>query len=240
MSKYSEAEIVAISLTSYTEMLESLAQNNSATYVENSVQKWISNKMIVVDREDITAEDLSLVFYIRRKAFSHFLDIYTKNIVLQKFIIAELDVFTSQHELVSVNVYLQMQNEKFTGVNEKLLHHQSLLIDVLEQEGMGSFIVDYKDMESSFFSSGYKKILELDGFVPYLDFLKYVHPEDQEMFKNTLENSFKNGGAFAFTYRHVMNGREKKIWIKGTTLLEGGERSVVRAMIKEIIEKEKA
>lgn len=235
MSKYSEEEIIAITIDSYTEMLESLAHNNSAEYVKLSVQKWVDNKWVVFDKDDVTAEDLSLVFYIRRKTFGHFLDAYTKNVVLQKFIIAEVDVFTSQQELVNVNVYLQMQREKLTKANEKLIHHQSLLIDALEQGGLGSFIIDYKNQENNFFSAGYKQILEAEGRVDYADFIKRIHPEDIENFKNQFEDSFNKGGPFDFTYRYLINSKVKKIWTKGITLVENGERSLIRGIIKEII-----
>lgn len=234
MSKYSEEEIVAISLESYKEMFEALAHNHADEYVKGSVQRWVDNKMIVIDKEDVTAEDLSLVFFIRRKTFAHFLDAYTKNVVLQKFIIAEVDVFTSQQELVNVNVYLQMQREKLTKANETLIHHQSLLIDALEQGGLGSFIIDYKNQENNFFSAGYKQIQEAEGRVDYAEYIKHIHPEDIENFKNNFEDSFNNGGPFDFTYRYLINGKEKKIWTKGTTIVEKGERSFIRGIIKEI------
>jgi hypothetical protein len=65
-----------------------------------------------LDKEDISAEDLTLAFHIRRKVFGHFLDGFTKNIVEQKFIIAEVDLLTTHEELIAYTIYLGMVKGK--------------------------------------------------------------------------------------------------------------------------------
>src|ERR1700739_2249338 len=111
LSKYSEQELVNLGLESNRQTLEALAKNQIADHIEQSVKKWVNNTLGIFDKDDIVAEDLTLGFYLRRKIFAHFLDAYTKNVVLQKFIIAELDVYTTQEELMAYNIYLNMQQE---------------------------------------------------------------------------------------------------------------------------------
>ncbi|MCW3077726.1 MAG: hypothetical protein JWO32_2335 [Bacteroidetes bacterium] len=106
LSKFSEKELVNLSMESNRLMLEAIAKNSIAEYIEDNTKKWISNKLEVIDKNEILAEDLTLAFFIRRKTFAHFLDSYTKNVVLQKFIIAETDVYTTQEELISYKTYL--------------------------------------------------------------------------------------------------------------------------------------
>jgi len=108
----SEEELVALSVTSNREMLEALSSNEIADYIAKNAKKWIANTLGIIDKTDIAAEDLTLVFFVRRKIFGYFLDNYTKNIVEQKFIINEVDAYTTQEELLSYNVFLKILKEK--------------------------------------------------------------------------------------------------------------------------------
>lgn len=111
LSKFSEDELVAISVESNREILEAISKNEVAALIEANAKKWIENNLGIIDRNELVAEDLTLGFYLRRKIFAYFLDGYTKNVVLQKFIIAELDTYTTQEELISLKIYIKMQQD---------------------------------------------------------------------------------------------------------------------------------
>ena len=72
LSKLSEDQLVALSLDSNKQMLTALAKNNIAPYIEQNAKNWIDNKLGVIDKEEILAEDLTLAFFLRRKTFSYF------------------------------------------------------------------------------------------------------------------------------------------------------------------------
>jgi len=110
LSKFSEKELVDLSMESSSEMLLALKEGRIEQHIRENTKKWLDNKLEVVHKDEILAEDVTLLFYIRRKTFAHFLDAYTKNVVLQKFIIAEVDYYTTQEELISYNAYLKMHS----------------------------------------------------------------------------------------------------------------------------------
>src|SRR5687768_1948925 len=109
LAKYSEAELAAMSTESNRQLLKALVENRVGDFVEESLQKWVDNTLELVDQHDITSEDLILTFSLRRKIFAFFLDAYTKNLVEQKFIIAELDTYTTGEEMLSLNIFLALQ-----------------------------------------------------------------------------------------------------------------------------------
>lgn len=111
LAKLSEKELVALSLESNRQILSALSANKVGDLIETNVNNWVKNKINVIDKNEVVAEDLTLVYFIRRKLFSYFLDSYTKNLVEQKFIIGEVDVYTTQEELISYNAYFQIQKE---------------------------------------------------------------------------------------------------------------------------------
>ena len=234
LSKYSEEELVKLSLNSNRQILEELAKNKIADQIEASVAKWINNTLDVFDRDDITAEDLTLGFYLRRKLFAHFLDAYTKNVVLQKFIIAEMDIFTTQEELMAYNIYLKMQQEKIKQVNKELAFHKEILLSGEELGGTGSFSLNVKYPENSFYTPEYKKILEIDERISFDEFMSFVHVDDRDLLQYKINSAYKEGGLYEVTYRYKKSNEEKRIWSKGFIMVEDGKPIVIRGIIKRL------
>jgi hypothetical protein len=233
LSKFTEEELVKMGMESNKLMLEALAQSKIAEHIEEGAKKWINNTMGALDRDDITAEDLTLGFYIRRKIFTHFLDAYTKNVVLQKFIIAEVDIYTTQEELMAYNIYLKMQQLKLRQINEDLFFHKELLLEGQELVGIGSFVLNSKDPSRSFYSPEYKRIFEIEDQIDFNKFIGFVHPEDKELLLSKISNAYAVGGRYEVEYRYNKSV-EKKIWSKGFIITEEGTPTVIRGIVKEI------
>ena len=234
LAKFSEEELVKLSIDSNREILTAIVTNKIADHIEANSKKWIANNLVIVDKEEISAEDLTLGFYLRRKIFGFFLDAYTKNVFLQKFIISELDVYTTQEELISLNIYLQMQRKKMDEMNKQLTHRERLLLEAQEISEIGSYLVNFKDSSKSFSTPQYNSILELDNDVTFEEFLTAVHPADQEKMRFLHEQTSKDGGYFEVTYRYLVKGKEKLIWTKGITISENGDLVLIRGTIRDI------
>ncbi|MCW3101840.1 MAG: hypothetical protein JWO09_280 [Bacteroidetes bacterium] len=232
LSKFSEKELVDLSLESNRLLLEALAKNRIADHIEESSRKWISNTLQVIDKDDVAAEDLTLVFYLRRKLFAYFLDAYTKNVVLQKFIIAELDVYTTQEELISYNIYLKMQQEKLAQMNRELAFQQELLLEAQEMGGMGSFSINFKDQSKSVFTPEYKKIFEMENITSFDQFLEWVVPEDRQSLAEGIASAYKHGGSYEVEYRYRKT-KEKRIWAKGYIVSENERPVFIRGVARD-------
>jgi hypothetical protein len=108
LSKLSEEELVAISLDSNRLILKALENGTIADFINGNIQNWIGNKLGIIDKSEIVTEDLVLVHFLRRKLFAHFLYSYTQNAAVQQLIISEVDVYTTQEELLGLKVYLEI------------------------------------------------------------------------------------------------------------------------------------
>ncbi len=233
LSKLSEEEIIQLSMGSSREMLKALSSGTISDQIRENASKWINNS-IIVDKDEITAEDLTLLFYLRRKIFTFFLDSYTKNVVLQKFIIAEVDSFSTQEELISLNIYLKMQQEKLARVNSDLAFHRELLLEAQTFGGLGTFLIDFKDQSKSIFTEEYKRIFEMDSVVAFEEFFESVHADDKQTLHSSITDAYKNGGNFEVEYRFKKNGPEKRIWSKGMIVSESDKPVLIRGIVKEI------
>ncbi len=234
LSKFSEQELVELSMESNRQILISLAKNDIANHIEENIKKWEANSIVGIDKEDVIAEDLTLGFFLRRKIFAYFLDTYTKNVVEQKFIIAELDVFTTQEELIAYGVYIKTQQEKLALINKDLSFHKELLLEAQQLGGIGSFLMNFKDSSKSVFTPEYKKIFEIDGAVDFEEFMSSVHPEDRPILLSKINAAYTEGGDYEVEYRYKKTGNEKRIWSKGFILTEEGHPILIRGIVRDV------
>ena len=221
-------------MESNREILFSLSKNDIGQHIEDNLKKWEDNTIAGIDKDDITAEDLTLGFFLRRKIFAYFLDSYTKNVVEQKFIIGELDAFTTQEELIAYNIYIKKQQEKLAMVNKDLNFHKELLLEAQELGGIGSFLINLKDQSKSVFTPEYKKIFEIEGSIEFDEFIKNVHPEDKTILTSKINSAYKEGGNYEMEYRY-QKSILKRIWSKGFIITEDGTPIVIRGIVREII-----
>lgn len=112
LAKLPEKELVALSLESNKQILTALKNGTIADFIEMNISNWVDNKLGLIDKNEIAIEDLTLAFFIRRKLFSYFLYGYTQSAAVQQLIINEMDVYTSQEELISLKTYLQINKDK--------------------------------------------------------------------------------------------------------------------------------
>jgi hypothetical protein len=229
LGKYSEKELVNLSLDANKKILEALIENKIADHIEANTNNWINNKLVVIDKTDVVAEDLTLVFYLRRKNFAYFLDAYTKNVVLQKLIIGELDDYTTQEELISYNVYLKMQQES-------LLFYKELLLEAQELGGIGSFLINFRDDTKSIYTPEYKRIFEFEEKTTISNFLQWVHPDDRQKVLDIIQTTHSTGGKYEIEYRYKKDSSEKRIWSKGFAITQNAEPLLIRGIVKEITE----
>jgi hypothetical protein len=111
LAKIPEKQLVELSLESNKQILSALVNNTVGSFIQSNLNNWMDNKLGIIDKFEIVAEDLTLAYHIRRKLFSHFLYGYTKSAPIQQSIINEIDVYTSMEELISLKAFLRLQQE---------------------------------------------------------------------------------------------------------------------------------
>ena len=83
LAKFSEDELIQLSMESNRELLTYLSKNNISELIAKNIDSYINNQLVdkagnkLLDSSDIIAEDIILAFHIRRKLFSFFVYAYT-------------------------------------------------------------------------------------------------------------------------------------------------------------------
>lgn len=227
LSKFSEAELVQLSLATNRELLIALSENKIIAHIEKGLNQYVSNTMMYLDKEDLLAEDLTLGFHLRRKIFSYFLDAYTKNVVLHKLIIAEVDEYTTQEELIAYSIFI-------SGRQEQLAVKTNLLLETQKLAGIGSYFIDFQNPSKNYFTPEYRRILECEENPTYQEFLSFIHPEDRLRFKDEIDHALAHGGEIDIEFRYKRGPVEKRLLDQGVIRIENGKTVVGIGSITDV------
>lgn len=170
-----EHQLVEMSKVSSAELLTFLGNNKIEEQIEDSLKKWRSNQMPRIARDQIVAEDITLVSYMRKQAFLKFLPAYTVDPVQIIKIITEIDAYILESETASTNVYIQLLKDRITEekyFKEKITNTSPGIVyvfDIIEKKGVYS---DVKLYEHLGFSE--MELKEMGSFI----LTKLIHPDD--------------------------------------------------------------
>lgn len=237
LTSYSEEQLMELGKFSNTELLTALAQNNVRPFIENSLTNWVTNRLVIIDKDQIATEDITLGAYIRRKIFRSFLKEYTTDEASMQDIIEELDRFTTESELLTYNAYINFQQEKLKKINLELSEHEARLLEAQELAEMGSFLWDMTDPTKSVYTAQVMKIFGMSTSSILDSFIQHVHPADQILVKSAIERSLTVDGIYECEYRYIKNGSEKKIWSKGIVEFENNKPVKMKGFIRDVTKK---
>ncbi len=116
-SSMSEDAVMDLIIKEANLLFDFLSVNDAHGFIEYSISRWQTNQLPVVGKHNIESDDLSLVIYVRKKAFLKLIPDYEKDLLLALELIDELEMFSLQQLSRSFDTYISILNSK---VNEHL------------------------------------------------------------------------------------------------------------------------
>jgi PAS domain S-box-containing protein len=99
---------LAFAKENLAEFLGYLSRNQARQQIENAVQRWKENQLMIVGKDDIVAEDITLITYLRKKSFLYFLPDYCSATDQMIELIKEIDFFLLESETAASNFYMSL------------------------------------------------------------------------------------------------------------------------------------
>jgi PAS domain S-box-containing protein len=236
LSKYSEKELIDLSIPSYTQFLTAAIQNKLSDFVLEAVQKWETNQLPDISNQQLVVEDITLSTYIRKKALLHFLSAYTNDINLATELMYEIDDYTLLANQLAFKAYVRIHEKKFQELNESLSQHQAELLEAEEIAGLGTFEWHLAGGQSRY-TPQVMKIFEMPQSSNLPEFMEYVHPSDREKLRLAIEGALKGQGQYDCEYRYRRNGKEKVIWSKGVVTFKENTPLVMKGTVMDITDR---
>lgn len=198
---FSEEQILALGKETAIEFLTYTAENKLKEFIAVSIEKWLGNQIPMISRNEVVADDITLVSYIRRKTFRDFLQFYTSDVQLFTNVMDEIDWFTVQVDTISFKNLIELHQELYNQT-QSIAH-------------IGNWIWDLKS-DTYTWSDELFNIYELEPQSEIFNIAAYNHPDDQEMIKEKMQLSRATLQPHDFYYRIILkDGKEKTLHAKG-------------------------
>jgi PAS domain S-box-containing protein len=238
-----DTELVRMSMVSTAIFLDFLIENKAEEHITASIRQWTENQLPQISREQIVAEDITLVSFMRKKSLIKFLPFFTNDITEILGIIDEIDLFIAKSETANTNTYINLLKE---GLAEET-HFKNSIADTAPG------IIFIYDLEKSRHIYINEKIEQLYGYAPgelrkmgdkVYDLL--IHPDDLHAFKTRYENLLllKDGEVRSVEYRLKMKDDSYR-WLRNYEAVfkrgnDGKPRHMIGFAINIDVEKQTA
>jgi len=188
---FSEEQLIELSIKASTELLSHCAANKINEYIEIFVEKWMNNRLPGIIKNQVSAEDISLFSFVRRKLFRHFITSYTSDIHLALKILDEADAFVEKVDATSFQALLNIQYKVYKQT-------QALAC-------IGTWKWDIKTKKLTWSDELYRIYgLPKDKFEPsYENFLQCLHPDDRDYTNQIIHRAYKDHQPFNYYHRII-------------------------------------
>ena len=209
---FSDERIVTITKRRLKELLTCLSKNKALEQIEASVQQWKKSRLPFVQKDDIVAEDITLITYLRKKLFLYFIPDYCPQTDQMIELIKEIDLFLTEGETSAANLYIQLLKERIDQHShfiEKITNTSPGIIYVYD-------VINNKEVYTN------KTITEFLGFKPqeitsmgdkFVETL--IYPGDLEALRQYEEEfkTTKDGEVRSLRYR-IKNNQNEYRWLR--------------------------
>jgi PAS domain S-box-containing protein len=113
-SSLTEEQLIEMSLPSTTEFLTAAEHNSLQGHIEKSIGNWVADQMEGLGRDDVQAEDITLISYVRKKALTKYLLLYTSDPGEIVETINEIDKFCVVNDTAVTNTYIDLLNDRIS------------------------------------------------------------------------------------------------------------------------------
>ncbi len=212
-----EEEVFQVAFNDCKIYLTYLAQNNAKEQIENSAERWLQNNLPLIKKQDVSAEDITLLSYVRKQTLLQFITEYTTDIKIALSIVSEVDLLMMETETISTNIFIDLLKERVeehAHLIEKInntIPGAVYLFDVLQTKNIYSnnkfgTIIGYTEEELN--TLGVNVISSL------------LHPDDQQIAINHLEHvkSKEDGVITSYKYR-IKNKNGTYRWLRNYELV---------------------
>ena len=183
-----------------TEFLQYLSKNKAKEHIKQSIDKWITNQLPIIKRDEIVAEDITLITYLRKKSLVHFLPSFCSDLEQALEIIKEIDIYLLELETTSTNTYINL-------LNQHISEHAHFIEKVADATPGIIYLYDYPSKSLVYTNKSVRDLLGYDdeefNLLRFNTAKQLIHPDDLEILKeyNRLFSSVKEGEIRSCKYR---------------------------------------
>ncbi|HWJ30546.1 MAG TPA: PAS domain-containing protein, partial [Flavisolibacter sp.] len=210
-SQMTDEDLIELARESSREFLTYLANNNARLQIEKAIQNWVSNQLPDIDKMDVTAEDITLANFIRKRSLLKFIAEYCRDAEQIIELIKEIDLYILESETAFTNTFLRLLHQD--------IEEHSLLLQKINNTIPGAVYVFDVEAYKNIYSNN--KLPEIIGYNhEELNALydraidKLVHPDDRPGLFSHIEELKKIGdGTIKIIKYRILTKQGNYKWI---------------------------
>ena len=178
--KFSEEQLIAFGTATSKDFLSYLAANKAHEQIAAATKKWMQDQLEVIGKFQISAQDITLINYMRGYTLKKLIAAYTSELQKALDLTFEIDRFILGAVTTATDAYI-------TILKNKIEEESNLSNKVIEASPAITFIYSLPENKTLFIS---RKVQEVMGYEPEQlmgmgtnMLAQLVHPEDLPMVK---------------------------------------------------------
>lgn len=219
----SEEERIAFSKRTTGEFLRYISENKAREQIEESRQRWLKDQLPNLSRDQVIAEDILAISYVRKQAFLKFVPLFNADISEAIELVKEIDRHMLASESVFTETYIDLLNNRIDEHAKGLTQNEQLYKQAQELTHIGNWTWLVKEGKILWTDELYR-IYGLEPQSQEITFELYasfVHPDDKEELFNTIQNALSNKMPYDLHHRIVASdGSVKHLNAKGSVQLD--------------------
>jgi PAS domain S-box-containing protein len=230
-------QIIQSSIQDHEKFLTAVEENRLRGLLDESMLRWINDQLEVIGQNEIEAEDITQISYLRKTALLQFLPVYTSDIKTILGIVKEIDIYNLEGDTLATNTYIDLLRNRINAHTKALKEREEQLLEAQKIAHLGSFDWDLRTPKLNV-SPQLMEIVELEYTGDFEYFINKVHPEDRQKVEAAIEEGYKTGN-YECEYRLITDdGRHKSIWSRGIVSFIDGQPSHFRGTVMDVTEKQ--
>lgn len=154
IERYTEEQMIDIARTSSAEYLQFISTNRSKEQIIFSMNQWLSDQLKIVGQNEIGAQDITLINYVRGQALKKFIINYTDDVRLVADINAEIDLLLLGASTTSTDKFIEI-------LRDKIAEQSNLASKLIQASPAITFLFDIINNRQVFLSG---KVFEVLGY----------------------------------------------------------------------------
>lgn len=225
---FSEKELLEFAAQRFRQFLQILCSPDPYQQTDHLLEAWKANKVHGLPKEIVVASDLVKGYTNRKKTLLSFLPSFTQDIHQAIAVVNELEDYFAYLASGSFRIFLEVQKTK-----------ENEMLRAMEIACIGSYTWDL-EQDIIIFSPQLYKIYDLEEKekISFSTILNLVHPDDQEHFVQSVNESVDQKWPLDVEYRIIRkNNEERIVWGKGELIYHNGKAVKMQGTVLDVTER---
>lgn len=225
----SEKQLLELSTPGSRDVLQGLVDGTHGEMLAASIEKWTSNQLEWLEKDDFDADDVTLIAHVRKNGLMKFITRFTTEPAKIIALIEEIDEWQLDNTSQTVKTFFGLLQERNSRNVKQLKESEELYKQAQAVTHIGNYVWELNPQRLVWSDELYR-IYELDPKTAIINnevIAAYNHPDDAAMVIEKTTRSMQTLEPYDFHYRiFLKDGRMKTLHARGEVVVDENRKPI--------------